>query len=81
MSIKIFKCSPTFSLSEYFNYCRSNICTMFSTHRITPDAIYRCYSSFNRNSDILYSKLFISFLIQFDFFVAINTHTLRRSVA
>jgi hypothetical protein len=87
MSIKIFKCSPKHSLSEYCNYCRNNVCTMFSAHMITPDALYRCYSSFTSNSDILYCQFFIPFLIKFDFFVTINTHThththtLGRSVA
>jgi hypothetical protein len=84
MSFKIFKCSPKFSLSEYFNYCRNNTCKIVGAHRITPDALYRCYSSFIRNSHTLYSELFIPFLIKFDFvFVTINkhTHTLRFSVA
>jgi hypothetical protein len=75
MSIKIFKCSPKFSLHEYCNYCRNSIYNMFSAHRITPDALYRYYSSFTRNSDTFYSKLFIPFLIKFYFFVTIKTHT------
>jgi hypothetical protein len=74
MSITIFKCSPKFSLSEYCNFCRNNTCKISSSHRITPDALYRCYSSFTRNYDTLYSELFIPFLIKFDFFVTINTH-------
>jgi hypothetical protein len=68
MSIKIFKCSPKFALSEYRNYCGNNICTMFSAHRITPDVLYPCYSSFTRNSDTLLSQFVIPFLIKFDFF-------------
>jgi hypothetical protein len=40
MSIKIFKCSPKLSLSEYCNYCHNNTCKIFSTHRITPVALY-----------------------------------------
>jgi hypothetical protein len=73
MSIKMFKCSPKFSPYEYCKYCRNNICTMLSAHWITPDAVYQCYSSFTRNSDTLYNKLFIHFLIKFSpFFVAIT---------
>jgi hypothetical protein len=75
MSIKSFKCFPKCSLSEYCNYCRNNIYTMFSGHRITPDALYRCNAFFTTYSDTLYSKLFIPFLIKFDFFVTMNTHT------
>jgi hypothetical protein len=67
MSIKIVNVSPKFSPSEYCNYCRNNIYTMFSAHRITPDALYRCHASFTRNSDAFYSELFIPFLIKFDF--------------
>jgi hypothetical protein len=74
MPIIIFKCSPKCSLYEYWNYCRINVCAMFSARWITPDALYRCYSSFTRNSGTLYSKLFIPFLIKFDFFTTINTH-------
>jgi hypothetical protein len=34
MSIKIFKCSPKFSLSEYCNYCRNNTSKIVSAHRM-----------------------------------------------
>jgi hypothetical protein len=54
--------------SDYFNYFRNNICAIFSAHRIPPDALYRFYCSLTRNSDTLYSELFIPFLIKFDFF-------------
>jgi hypothetical protein len=67
MSIKMFKCSPKFSLSEYCNYYRNNTCKFFSAHRKTP-MLTRCYLSFISNSDALYSELFIPFLIKFDFF-------------
>jgi hypothetical protein len=39
MSVRIFKCVPKFSLYEYCTYWRNNICTMFSAHWITPDAL------------------------------------------
>jgi hypothetical protein len=73
MSITIFKCSPKFFLYEYCNYCRNNTCNIFSVHWVTPDALYRYYSSFTRNSDTLYSELFIPFLIKFYFFIT-NAH-------
>jgi hypothetical protein len=75
MSINSFKCSRKFSLSEYCNYCRNNIRTMVCAHKITLGALYRCYSSFTRNCDTLYSRLLIPFLIEFNFFVTIKTHT------
>jgi hypothetical protein len=42
MSTKIFECSPKFSLYECCHYSRSDIRrTMFSSHRINPNAVYR----------------------------------------
>jgi hypothetical protein len=39
MPIKIFKCSPKFSLSECCHYSSYDICTLFSAQRITLDAL------------------------------------------
>jgi hypothetical protein len=61
--------------SECCHYSRHYICALFSSHRITPYALYRCYASFARDSDNLYRKLLISFLTEHDIFVTINTHT------
>jgi hypothetical protein len=61
MCIKIFKYSPKFSLSDCCDYSRYDICAMYSAHRITPDALYRCYASCPTNSDTLYKKIIDSF--------------------
>jgi hypothetical protein len=74
MSIKMFQCSPKFSVSECCNYSHSDICTMFSSDMINPSALYRCYASFTRNSDTLYRKLLIYFLIKLDVFITIEAH-------
>jgi hypothetical protein len=63
------------SFSECCHYSRHNICVLFSSHRITPDALYRRYALFTRDSDKLYRKLLIYFMIELDIFVTINTHT------
>jgi hypothetical protein len=78
MSIKIFKGFPKFSLSECCHYSRYIICAMFSAHRITPVALYGYYTSSTRNTDTLYRKFFIPFLIKCDIFVK-HTHTRARA--
>jgi hypothetical protein len=78
MSIKIFKCSPKFSLFKCCHYSSYDICV---AHRITPDALYRCYASCPRNSDTLHRKLFIPFLVKLDIFVTIKTHIFGHDVA
>jgi hypothetical protein len=64
--------------SECCHFSLHDICALFSSHRITPDALQRCYTSCTRDSDKLYRKLLISFLIELDIFVTINTHIAAR---
>jgi hypothetical protein len=73
MSIKIFKRIPKCSLSERYHYSRYDICAIFSAHRICPDALYRCYASYTRNSDKSDTKLLIPYLIKLYIFVTIKT--------
>jgi hypothetical protein len=75
MSIRIFKYSPKFSLSECCHYSRYDICAMFSAHNIPPDVLYRCYASCTSNPDTLYRKLLIPFRIKLVIFLTIKTHT------
>jgi hypothetical protein len=62
----------TFSLSECYHHSRYDICAMFNTQRIYPDAFYGCYASYNRNSDTLDTKLLIRLVIKLDSFVTMS---------
>jgi hypothetical protein len=67
-----------FSLSECYHYSRYDICAMFNTHRIYPDALNGCYASYTRNSDTLGTKLLIRLVIKLDTIVIILTHIVAR---
>jgi hypothetical protein len=69
------------SFFECCHYSRHDIFALLSVHRITPDALYRCYAPFTRDSDKLYRKLLISFLTELGIFVTINTHTHTHTLA
>jgi hypothetical protein len=59
------QCIITFSgvlqnfLFECCHYSRYDICAVFSAHRKTQVALYRCYTFCTRNSDTLYRQLLI----------------------
>jgi hypothetical protein len=57
---KIVNCSPKYSLSECCHYSRYEMFSIFSEHGMSPDALYRRYTSYTTNSYTLDTKLLVA---------------------